>query len=61
MLFFKGPSSYTGEDMIEFQIHGGTATKSRLLSVLGNIPSFREAEPGEFTKRALMAGKLDLL
>jgi len=34
VLFFKAPNSYTGEDMIEFQIHGGNAVKSKLLNVL---------------------------
>ncbi len=44
VLFFKGPHSYTGEDMVEFHVHGGTAVKSMLLATLGRFPSFRQAE-----------------
>eukprot|EP00347_Sterkiella_histriomuscorum_P011080 403373830 len=61
MLYFKGPNSFTGEDMIEFQIHGGNAVKQQMLSTLSKFPTFRQAEPGEFTKRAYMNGKLDLV
>jgi tRNA modification GTPase len=61
LLKFIGPNSYTGENMLEFQIHGGTAVKSSLLEALSNFPRLREAEPGEFTRRALLNGKLDLV
>ena len=61
VLFFKSPNSYTGEDMVELQVHGGNAVKSKILEELGQIESFREAEPGEFTRRALMNDKLDLV
>lgn len=61
VLFFKGPQSYTGEDMVELQMHGGTGMKSAMLRQLAKFPTFREAEPGEFTKRALLNSKLDLL
>ena len=61
LLFFKGPKSYTGEDMVEFHLHGGTGVKNGVLNCLSQFPTFREAEPGEFTKRALLNGKLDLL
>lgn len=61
LLFFRGPKSYTGEDMVEFQIHGGNAVKQRLLQTMSKMENFREAEPGEFTRRALLNGKLDLL
>lgn len=47
--------------MLEFHIHGGLAVKSRMLNALEDFPTFREAEPGEFTRRALFNGKLDLL
>jgi len=47
--------------MVELQFHGGNAVKNALLSSLSGFPTFREAEPGEFTKRALLNGKLDLL
>jgi tRNA modification GTPase len=45
MLFFKSPSSYTGEDMLEFHLHGGTAVKQRFLETLSQFENFREAEP----------------
>ena len=47
--------------MVEFQMHGGNAVKQKLLSTLAKFPNFREAQPGEFTKRALLNGKLDLI
>lgn len=47
--------------MVEFQIHGGMSVKQSLLGCLSNFDGFREALPGEFTKRALINGKLDLL
>ena len=60
VLFFRGPQSYTGENVVEFQIHGGRAVQSALLSALGQIPGFRPAEAGEFTRRAVENGRLDL-
>ncbi len=45
MLYFRAPKSYTGEDMLEFHIHGSNATKKKMLEVLEKIPQFREAEP----------------
>lgn len=60
VLFFKGPSSYTGEDIVEFQTHGGRAVVDGLLSALSKIPGCRPAEPGEFTKRAFENGRVDL-
>jgi tRNA modification GTPase len=59
-LWFPGPKSETGEDMAELQIHGGRAVISAVLSALGELPGFRLAEPGEFTRRAFEAGRLDL-
>lgn len=53
--------SYTGEDMAELQVHGGPAVVRRLLALLGELPGFRPAEPGEFTRRAFEAGRLDLV
>jgi tRNA modification GTPase len=58
VLFFRGPESFTGEDVAEFQIHGGRATVDALLTALA--PFGRPAEPGEFTRRAVENGKLDL-
>lgn len=60
VLRFPGPQSATGEPLIEFHLHGGRAVVARLLQVLGAIPGLREAEPGEFTRRALMNGRLSL-
>jgi tRNA modification GTPase len=60
VLLFPGPGSFTGEDLAEFQVHGGRATLRRLLSVLAGLPGCRLALPGEFTRRALLNGKMDL-
>jgi tRNA modification GTPase len=59
-LSFPAPLSYTGEDVIELQVHGGRAVVAATLSALAEIPKLRPAEPGEFTRRAFEAGKLDL-
>lgn len=59
-LYFPGPKSFTGEDVAEFQVHGSRAVLSRLLATLTALPGLRLAEPGEFTRRAFEAGKLDL-
>jgi tRNA modification GTPase len=59
-LWFPGPRSETGEDLAEFQIHGGRAVIAAVLKALGELPGFRLAEPGEFTRRAFEAGRLDL-
>ncbi|XP_058807558.1 tRNA modification GTPase GTPBP3, mitochondrial isoform X2 [Phymastichus coffea] len=58
-LWFPGPNSFTGEDSVEFQIHGGTAILSALMSALSKL-KFRPALPGEFTRRAFFHDKLDL-
>ena len=59
LLKFVAPKSYTGEDVVEIQAHGGAiAVKNILLAALGN--GARLAEPGEFTKRAFLNGRLDL-
>lgn len=47
--------------MVEFHLHGGIAVKQKFIEMLSKLPDFREAEPGEFTKRALINGKLDLV
>ncbi|CTQ56996.1 tRNA modification GTPase MnmE [Roseibium album] len=60
VLFFKGPASFTGEDVAEFQCHGGRAVVSKLLSVLGQFEDCRPADPGEFTRRAFDGGRMDL-
>ena len=60
VLTFHGPSSFTGEDVAELQIHGSTASVNAVLRVLSEMPDLRLAEPGEFTRRALENGKMDL-
>ena len=59
-LWFQGPKSETGEDMVELHLHGGRAILARVFSMLGQIPGFRPAEAGEFTKRAVLNGKMDI-
>ena len=60
ILFFKGPESYTGEDVIEFHIHGGRAVIESIYKVLINQTGFRLAENGEFSRRAVVNGRIDL-
>lgn len=60
VLTFPGPGSFTGEDVVEFHLHGSIATIASVLSVLGDMPGLRLAEPGEFTRRALENERLDL-
>ena len=60
VLFFPGPASYTGEDVVELQVHGNPLLVRRLLAHLGTL-GVRLAEPGEFTRRALLNGKQGLL
>jgi tRNA modification GTPase len=59
-LWFPGPNSETGEDVAEFQVHGGRAVIAAVLAALGHIGGLRPAEPGEFTRRAFENGRLDL-
>jgi tRNA modification GTPase len=60
VLWFPGPASYTGEDVVELHLHGGRAVTRGVVEALSRIAGLRPAEPGEFTKRAFLAGKLDL-
>ena len=60
VLRFDGPASSTGEDVVEFQCHGGRAVVDALLGALGTIDGLRLAEPGEFTRRAFENGRIDL-
>ncbi|KAK9818692.1 hypothetical protein WJX74_006954 [Apatococcus lobatus] len=60
LLSFPGPRSFTGEDVVEVQCHGGPATTKILLDTLIGFPGVRLADAGEFTKRAFQAGKLDV-
>ena len=60
ILTFQSPASFTGEDIAELQIHGSSAVISSLLQVLSDIDGARLALPGEFTRRAMENGKLNL-
>lgn len=59
VIFYKSPRSYTGEDMVEVMCHGGPLIVKKLLDVFLEAGA-RMAEPGEFTKRAFLNGKMDL-
>jgi tRNA modification GTPase len=60
MLWFPGPASFTGEDVLELHVHGSRAVLAGLLDGLASLPGLRPAEPGEFSKRAFLNGRLDL-
>ena len=60
VLFFEGPNSETGEDVVELQLHGGRAVVAATFAALSRLPGLRPAEAGEFTRRAFDNGKLDL-
>lgn len=60
VLWFPGPRSYTGEDVAEFHVHGGRAVLAALAQAIGRVPGVRFAEPGEFSRRAFLHGRLDL-
>ena len=59
-IFFPGPNSYTGEDVVEFQGHGGPSVLRKILEITMSL-GVRHAEPGEFSKRAFLNGKMDLI
>lgn len=60
LLHFPAPASFTGEDVVEIQCHGSVAVVRRSLAALAEFDGLRLAEPGEFTRRALENGRLDL-
>jgi tRNA modification GTPase len=60
ILWFPAPQSFTGEDVVELHVHGGTAVVAAVLDVLGRQNGLGMAEPGDFTRRAFLSGKLDL-
>jgi tRNA modification GTPase len=60
VLRFAGPASATGEDIVEFQCHGGRAVIDGVLAALASVEGLRGAEPGEFTRRAFESGRIDL-
>ncbi len=59
-IFFKSPHSFTGEDILEFQGHGGPVVLDLLLKQIVQIPGLRIANPGEFSERAFLNDKIDL-
>ncbi|AVP88111.1 tRNA modification GTPase TrmE [Candidatus Phycorickettsia trachydisci] len=61
VLYFKAPSSFTGEDIIEFHLHGSLAISKLMYKSLAIIQGVRIANPGEFSKRAYINGKFDLI
>jgi len=60
VLWFPGPGSVTGEDLAEFHLHGGRAVVAAVERALAGEPGLRRAEPGEFTRRAFVNGRIDL-
>ena len=60
IIYFPGPNTVTGEDVIELHIHGSTVIEKKIYNVLSRIKKFRIAARGEFTKRAFLNGILDL-
>lgn len=60
LLRFAGPASATGEDIVEYQCHGGRAVVRSILEALTALPGMRAAQPGEFTRRAFHNGRIDL-
>ena len=60
ILLFSKPYSFTGENVVEFHLHGSNAVVSSVIKLLGNFKGLRAAEPGEFTRCALENGKIDL-
>lgn len=59
-IFFEGPNSYTGEDVLELYPHGNPLIVRDLLQAIRSVPGVRLAEPGEYTRRAFLNGKMDL-
>ena len=57
---FPGPNSATGEDLVELHVHGGRAVIRAVEAALAARPGLRAADPGEFTRRALLSGRIDL-
>lgn len=60
VLWFPGPASFTGEDVVEFHIHGGHAVLDSLITSLSGLEGLTPAGPGEFSRRAFENGKMDL-
>jgi len=61
VIFYEDTKSFTGEPVVEFQTHGSLSVISKILDELSIIDGFKHAEPGEFTKRAYLSGKINLV
>jgi tRNA modification GTPase len=61
VVWLPGPGSFTGEDCAELHLHGSPAILSAVMELLAKWPGARPAEPGEFTQRAFLNGKMDLV
>ena len=61
IIWFPGPESYTGEDMVEIHVHGGKAVVMAVQNEISKFKNCRLAEPGEFTKLAFQNGKINLM
>ena len=61
IIWFPGPDSYTGEDMVEFHVHGSRAVIEAMHNAISKVKNCRIAEPGEFTRVAFQNGKINLL
>ena len=61
VIWFPGPESYTGEDLVEFHVHGSRAVIEELQNSISKVENCRLAEPGEFTKLAFQNNKINLL
>ena len=60
VVYFPGPDTATGEDVVEYQCHGSKAVVAAMIAALTAVAGMRPAEPGEFTRRALANGRIDL-
>lgn len=60
VVFFKAPKTFTGQDLLEFSVHGGLIIIKKLITIIENY-GFRQALPGEFSYRAFINGKIDLI
>ena len=60
-IYFEGPNSYTGEDVLELYPHGNPIIVRELIQVIKSVEGVRLAEPGEYTRRAFLNGRMDLV
>lgn len=60
VLWFPGPATATGEDLVELHLHGGRAVIAAVETALAGLPGLRRADAGEFTRRAFLNGRIDL-